>query len=253
MHAGTIDPATTEPTGAEAAAKSSGSGLRVTLLVLAVGGLAAAFAFLPIAEWAGGFLEYVRDLGPVGPALLAAVYVVATVLMAPGLILTLGAGWAFGLVVGTITVSVGSVIGATAAFLIGRYAARDFVGKLADQNPKFAAIDRAVAQSGWKIVLLTRLSPVFPFNVLNYLYGATQVSLREYVLASWIGMLPGTILYVYLGAIAGSLTELLAGNFEGGVGQQIALYVGLAATAGVTVVVTRIATRALAEASAEAA
>lgn len=223
--------------------------LKIAALVTGVIGLALAFRFLPIAESLSGFLEYVRELGFWGPALLAAVYALATVLMAPGLILTLGAGYAFGVVVGTLTVSVGSVLGATGAFLVGRYAARDFVGGLAEKNPRFGAIDRAVAGSGWKIVLLTRLSPLFPFNVINYLYGATQVSLRDYVLASWIGMLPGTVLYVYLGAVAGSLTKLFAGELEGGAAQQTLLWVGLAATVVVTVFVTRIARKALAEAS----
>lgn len=215
-------------------------------LVVVVIALAAAFKFLPVAETLSGFLEYVRGLGVWGPALLAIVYALATVLMAPGLILTLGAGYVFGVVLGTITVSVGSVLGATAAFLVGRYAARDFVQGLAEKNPRFGAIDAAVAEQGWKIVLLTRLSPLFPFNVINYLYGATRVSLRDYFLASWIGMLPGTILYVYLGAIAGNLTDLLAGKFEGGAGKQAILYLGLAATLVVTVFVTKIATKALA-------
>lgn len=229
--------------------RSNTATLKIVGLVAAVVGLALAFKFLPIAEALSGFLEYVRGLGVWGPALLAAAYVLATVLMAPGLILTLGAGYVFGVVVGTITVSVGSVLGATAAFLIGRYAARDFVNGLAESNPRFGAIDRAVAGSGWKIVLLTRLSPLFPFNVLNYLYGATQVSLRDYVLASWIGMLPGTILYVYLGAVAGNLTDLLAGKVEGGFAQQAILFAGLAATVVVTVLVTRIARQALADAT----
>lgn len=226
--------------------KPRGATTKIVALVLIVAGLAAAFRFLPVAETLTSFLEYVRGLGVLGPVLLAAVYVVATVLMAPGLILTLGAGYVFGVFWGTVTVSVGSVVGATAAFLIGRYAARDFVQGLAENNPKFAAIDRAVAGSGWKIVLLTRLSPLFPFNVINYLYGATKVSLRDFILASWIGMLPGTIMYVYFGAIAGNLTELLAGKVEGGPAQQALLVVGLVATVVVTVFVTRIASKALA-------
>lgn len=228
---------------------STNATLKIIGLVVAVVGLALAFRFLPIASTLTHFLEYVRGLGVWGPALLAVVYIAATVLMAPGLILTLGAGYVFGVVVGTVTVSVGSVLGATAAFLIGRYAARDFVGGLAENNPKFGAIDRAVADSGWKIVLLTRLSPLFPFNAINYLYGATQVSLRDYFFASWVGMLPGTVMYVYLGAVAGSLTELLAGKVEGGAAQQGLLVVGLVATVVVTVLVTRIARKALADAT----
>ncbi|QDT69823.1 TVP38/TMEM64 family inner membrane protein YdjZ [Planctomycetes bacterium MalM25] len=233
-----------------AAPQSGGATGKLIGLVVVVVALAAAFRFLPLAETLSGFLEYVQGLGVWGPVLLAAAYVAATVLMAPGLILTLGAGYVFGVVLGTITVSIGSVLGATAAFLVGRYATRDFVQGLAAKNPRFAAIDSAVAEQGWKIVLLTRLSPLFPFNVLNYLYGATRVSLRDYFLASWIGMLPGTVLYVYFGAVAGDLTKLLAGEFEGGAGKQALLYVGLAATVVVTVFVTRIATKALGESTA---
>ncbi|MEQ8849817.1 TVP38/TMEM64 family protein [Botrimarina sp.] len=219
-------------------------------------GLAAAVAVLAIASWrlpvasaASDFIEWVRGLGYWGPAVLIVAYVAATVLMAPGWVLTLGAGYAFGLVVGTATVSAGSVLGATAAFLIGRYAARGFVDSLADRHERFGAIDRAVERSGWKIVLLTRLSPAFPFNVLNYLYGATRVRLRDYVLASFVGMLPGTVMYVYLGTVAGNLTQLAAGDVEGGAARQALLWVGLAATVAVTVLVTRLARRALAEES----
>ncbi|MEO1498542.1 MAG: TVP38/TMEM64 family protein [Planctomycetota bacterium] len=224
---------------------NGGSTAKVLLLVVAATGLAAAFRFLPVADGLAAFLEWVRGFGVLGPVLLGAVYVLATVLMAPGLLLTLGAGYLFGVVVGTITVSIASVAGATAAFLVGRYTARDFATGLADRYPRFGAIDAAVAQSGWRIVLLTRLSPLFPFNVINYLYGATRVSLRDYVLASWVGMLPGTVLYVYLGHAAGDLTDLLAGKVEAGAGQQAAFWIGLAATAAVTVLVTRLAGKAL--------
>lgn len=236
-----------EPNSGAAQQRGSAQGSRIKIIVLLVivAALAAGFRFLPVAEALTAFLEWVRGYGVWGPVLLGLVYIVATVFMAPGLLLTLGAGYLFGVVAGTVTVSIASVAGATAAFLLGRYAARDFVNGLAENNPKFAAIDSAVAKSGWRIVLLTRLSPLFPFNVINYLYGATKVSLGEYVLASWIGMLPGTVLYVYLGHAAGNLTELLAGERESGPYEQAAFYVGLAATAAVTVVITRIAGRAL--------
>lgn len=222
---------------------------RAVVMVVGLAALAVAFWQLPVVSAASDFIEWVRGLGVWGPVALGVAYVVATVLMAPGVLLTLGAGYAFGVVLGTITVSVASVLGATAAFLVGRYASRGWVESLAERYQRFEAIDRAVARSGWKIVFLTRLSPVFPFNVLNYLYGATRVSLRDYVLASWVGMLPGTVLYVYFGAVAGNLTRLLAGDIDGGPGQQALLWVGLAATVAVTVVVTRLAQRALAEES----
>lgn len=216
----------------------------VTFLVLLTG-LFLAFKFLPAGEYLGLLLEKVQQLGAWGPVILGAAYVAATVLMAPGSLLTLGSGFLFGLVVGTITVSAASTLGATAAFLIGRTLARDWVAKLAANNPKFGAVDRAVQENGFKIVLLTRLSPVFPFNLLNYLYSVTSVRLRDYVLGSWIGMLPGTIMYVYFGSAFKSLTDVLAGNVEGGVAQKVLLVVGLIVTVIVTVYVTRIARRAI--------
>ena len=176
---------------------------------------------------------------------MAAFYIVACVLLLPGGILTLAAGFLFGVVTGTITVSVGSTLGASAAFLVGRTFARDWVRKKVSNRPKFAAIDRAVGEQGFKIVLLTRLSPIFPFNMLNYAYGLTGVKLRQYFLASWIGMLPGTIAYCYIGSGLRSLTEVAAGQTEGGWVQRAFFWGGLVATLAVVVVVTRISQKAI--------
>jgi uncharacterized membrane protein YdjX (TVP38/TMEM64 family) len=190
-------------------------------------------------------LEAIARLGAWGPVLFALLYVAATVLFLPGSILTLGAGVVFGLARGAVIVSISATLGATAAFLVGRYVARDWVAGKIEGNPKFKAIDEAVAREGWKIVGLTRLSPVFPFNLLNYAFGLTRVSLSHYVIASWIGMIPGTVMYVYLGSVAGTLAS--AGGGTSRTPAEWALYaVGLAATIGVTVYVTRLARRALA-------
>jgi uncharacterized membrane protein YdjX (TVP38/TMEM64 family) len=186
-------------------------------------------------------LDWVGRLGPWGPAIFIAIYVAATVLLIPGSVLTLGAGAVFGLIRGTLIVSVASTLAATAAFLIGRYLARAAVARKIEGNEKFAAIDRAVAAEGWKVVFLTRLSPVFPFTLLNYAFGLTQVKLGHYVLASWIGMLPGTVMYVYLG----SLAQAASGERSRTVGEWVLYGVGLLATIGVTVFVTRIARKAL--------
>ena len=190
-------------------------------------------------------LEAIARLGAWGPVLFVVLYVAATVLFLPGSILTLGAGVVFGVARGAIIVSISATLGATAAFLVGRYVARDWVAGKIEGNPKFKAIDEAVAREGWKIVGLTRLSPVFPFNLLNYAFGLTRVSLSHYVIASWIGMMPGTVMYVYLGSVAGTLAG--AGGGTSRTPAQWTLYaVGLAATIGVTVYVTRLARRALA-------
>ena len=187
-------------------------------------------------------LDAIARLGPWGPVLFVAIYIVATVLFLPGSVLTLGAGAVFGLAWGSIYVSVGSTLGATAAFLVGRYLARDWVTKKIEGNASFAAIDRAVADEGWKIVGLTRLSPAFPFSLLNYAFGLTRVSLRDYVLASWIGMMPGTVMYVYLGSLARA-----AGDRTRTPGEWTLYGIGLLATIVVTIFVTRLARAALAK------
>jgi uncharacterized membrane protein YdjX (TVP38/TMEM64 family) len=168
-----------------------------------------------------------------------ALYVLASIFLLPGWILTLGAGAVFGVVRGSIYASLGATLGATAAFLVGRYLARDWVAKKIAANPKFAAIDKAVAEEGWKIVGLTRLSPLFPFNVLNYAFGLTRVSLRDYVLASWIGMMPAAVMYVYIGSLANAAAEKKTTV------EWVLRGVGLLATIAVTVLITRIAKRAL--------
>jgi len=188
-------------------------------------------------------LDRVARLGLWGPVIFIGLYVVATVLFIPGSVLTLGAGAVFGVVWGSIYVSIASTLGATAAFLVGRYLARDAIARKIEDNPRFTAIDKAVANEGWKIVGLTRLSPVFPFTLLNYAFGLTQVKLRDYALASWIGMMPGTIMYVYLGSLAQAAT----GDHARTTGEWVLYGVGLLATVVVTVFVTRLAKKALAK------
>lgn len=187
-------------------------------------------------------LAWVEQLGPWGPVLFVLIYLVAAVLFVPGSALTLGAGAVFGVGLGSILVSIGATLGATAAFLVGRYFARDWVAKKIEGNASFVAIDRAVAAEGWKIVGLTRLSPAFPFTLLNYAFGITRVSLRDYMVASWIGMMPGTVMYVYIGSLA-----RVAGDRPRTPGEWALLGLGLVATIAVTVFITRLARTALAK------
>lgn len=192
-------------------------------------------------------LQWVDSLGMVGGIAFIAIYIVATIAFLPGSILTLGAGVVFGVVLGSVYVFIGATLGAIAAFLIGRYLARGWVGHKIEGNSAFGAIDRAVAREGFKIVLLTRLSPVFPFFLLNYAFGITGVSLRDYTLAS-IGMIPGTILYVYIGSLAGDLARIgTQTQSMHPATQWIIRIIGLIATIAVTLYVTRIARTALAE------
>lgn len=188
-------------------------------------------------------LDWVGQLGPWGAIIFIAIYVVATVLFIPGSVLTLGAGAVFGVMWGSIYVSIGSTLGATCAFLVGRYLARNAIARKIEGNERFTAIDKAVANEGWKIVGLTRLSPVFPFTLLNYAFGLTRVKLGHYVLASWIGMMPGTVMYVYLGSLAKAAT----GERTRTTGEWVLYGVGLLATLVVTILVTRLAKKALAK------
>jgi uncharacterized membrane protein YdjX (TVP38/TMEM64 family) len=193
-------------------------------------------------------LVWIKDLGPAGMGVFALTYVVACIFLIPGSILTLGAGAIYGVVTGSILVSISSTLGATAAFLVGRYIARNWVAKKIEGNTTFNAIDNAVAKEGWKIVGLSRLSPIFPFSLLNYAYSLTKVSLRDFVVASWIGMIPGTVMYVYIGSLAGDLATLSAESGDAPTSAKwIINGIGFLATVLVTVYVTKIAKKALAE------
>jgi uncharacterized membrane protein YdjX (TVP38/TMEM64 family) len=151
-----------------------------------------------------GALEQIRQLGPWGPAIFILLYVVSCVALLPGSILTIGGGALFGVLWGLVYVLIGATLGATAAFLVGRYLARDWVSRKIGAHPTFAAIDKAVSDEGWRIVFLTRLCPLFPFFLMNYAYGLTRVSLRHYFMATWLGIIPGSTLFVYIGSLTNS-------------------------------------------------
>jgi uncharacterized membrane protein YdjX (TVP38/TMEM64 family) len=225
------------------------TGVRLLALLALVAAIAATLAFLPrVKDHLFVFLAELRDMGVLGAVLLALLYILACVLFVPGWILSVGAGYLYHLVLGTILISIASTLGATSAFLLGRTLLRGWVKRKVEARPRFRALDEAVRSQGFKIVLLTRLSPAFPFNLLNYAYGITNVRLRDYVLASWVGMLPGTVMYVYFGTALKSLTDLAAGNFGSKTGKNILLTIGLVATIAATVLITRVARKALREA-----
>jgi uncharacterized membrane protein YdjX (TVP38/TMEM64 family) len=192
-------------------------------------------------------LLWVKSLGPTGIIAFIVIYNLAAVLLIPGSLLTLGGGALYGVFWGSVYVLIAATLGATVAFLIGRYFARDWVFQKIQGHPRFQAIDAAVAQEGLKIVLLTRLSPIFPFNLLNYAFGVTCVSLKDYVLGS-VGMLPGTVMYVYIGSLAGDIAALGVPQVispQAQIAQWLVKLVGVLATVAVTVYITRIAKRSL--------
>jgi uncharacterized membrane protein YdjX (TVP38/TMEM64 family) len=190
---------------------------------------------------------WVQGLGVWGPVVYGLIYVMAVVALAPASALTIAAGAIFGLWIGTITVSLASTTGAALAFLIARYLARDAVARRVRRYPKFEAIDRAIGEGGWKIVAMLRLSPAVPFNLQNYLYGLTKIRFWPCVLTSWVTMLPGTLMYVYLGHAGRVGLEAASGGRSRGPGEWALIVVGLLATVAVTVYVTRLARRALRE------
>ncbi|GAX36394.1 TVP38/TMEM64 family protein [Nodularia sp. NIES-3585] len=254
-----ILPQPQKPTIADISTRNWQKLVKFTFLMLMAFGLALIFTAEPAwgqesAQNASGFnpqlwlrdaLQWIDSLGTVGALAFILLYIVATVAFLPGSILTLGAGVVFGVVMGSIYVFIGATIGATAAFLVGRYLARGWVAKKIAGNNKFRAIDEAVGREGLKIVLLTRLSPIFPFNLLNYAYGVTGVSLKDYFIGS-VGMIPGTIMYVYIGSLAGNIATIGTEAQPDNPGVQWAIrIIGFIATVAVTVYVTRVARKAL--------
>jgi uncharacterized membrane protein YdjX (TVP38/TMEM64 family) len=219
---------------------------RVIALLVIVIGLFLAMRFLPIQQWLRSFNDWVGQMGLAGIFIFIAVYAAATVLLAPGAILTIGAGFAFGLWKGFLAVSAGATLGAALAFLVARFVARNKIEVMARRSDKFQRIDNAIGQQGPKLIFLLRLSPVIPFNLSNYFYGLTAVKFWPYVLVSWIGMMPGTFLYVYIGT-AGKAAVLAAGGEAVKQGWQYWTFmsIGLVATIVVTIWVTKIARDAL--------
>jgi uncharacterized membrane protein YdjX (TVP38/TMEM64 family) len=207
--------------------------------------------FVALTRQLGGYVPelagWVENQGALGPLIFIAAYIVGVVAFLPGALLTLTGGALFDLVQGTVYVFVAAVIGSSLAFLAARYLARGFIEEKLRHHPRFAALDSAVADQGLKIVFLLRLSPAFPFNFMNYALGVTRVSFRDYLIAS-IGMLPGTLLYVYYGKVAGDAAALAAGAaVDKDAAYYVVLALGLIATIAVTTIVTRLARKALAE------
>ncbi len=219
---------------------------RALVLLVAVVLLALLAWRLPVGAMTLRVLEVAREAGVAGGVAYAGAYVLACVLMIPGSLLTAGAGFLWGTLGGLVVVIPGAVLGATAAFLVARTFGRGFVASRLAGSARFAAIDRAVARNGFRTVLLLRLSPVLPFNLLNYALGLTSVRLRDYVMASALGMLPMTVLIVRAGALITDAARLPDAAPTGPV--RIALVVGgVLVLIVVVALLTRAARRALAD------
>jgi len=205
--------------------------------LLAIVAFVVAVRFLPIGPVFREFQAWVRGLGALGYVVYAAVYAVAG-LFFPASILTIGAGALFGVVAGSIVVVIGSTTTATLAFLLARTVLRERVERLAAHNPKFKAVDQAIAREGVKIVFLVRLSAIFPFIFVNYTFGLTGIRVLPYVLATFFGVMPLTVVFVYFGAAGAAVGTASTAK-------TIVMVAGAVIALGVSVFVTRLADRAI--------
>ncbi|XP_039020799.1 TVP38/TMEM64 family membrane protein slr0305-like [Hibiscus syriacus] len=229
-----------------------GSSLRVTLLLLLVAAIVFACFTLPVEKILKDFLLWVdKDLGPWGPLVLAVAYIPLTVLAVPASVLTLGGGYLFGLPVGFVADSIGATLGAGAAFLIGRTIGSSFVVSKLKDYPQFRSIAIAIRRSGFKIVFLLRLVPLLPFNMMNYLLSVTPIPVLEYMLASWLGMMPITLALVYVGTTLKDLSDVTHGWSEFSTTRWAFLIMGLSVSVVLIICVTRVAKSALDKALAE--
>lgn len=221
--------------------------VRWVLVAVMVLGIAVILHQFPVGPAVRNLEDWSAGLGIWGPLVFGLLYVAAVLALLPGSALTLAAGALFGLIGGTIAASLASTTGAALAFLIGRYLARQRIEALLPRYPAFDVVDKAISESGWKIVALLRLSPAVPFNLQNYLYGLTGIRFWPYLLTSWLAMLPTTFLYVYLGDLGWQSLQAAAGDAKHSrsAAEWAMLIVGLLATVAVTVYLTRLARKAL--------
>ncbi|WP_416897533.1 MAG: TVP38/TMEM64 family protein [Minwuia sp.] len=223
---------------AEGAGNGERSGMpawaKALLAAVLVGGLIAAYAVLPLSDWIEGFRTWIEGLGPIGWVVFVFAYAFAVTALVPGGLVTLAAAVAFGLWAFPLVV-IGATLGAGMSFLAGRYLARERVRRLIADRPKLRAVDQAIKEEGWKIVGLLRLSPVVPFSLQNWVLGATAAEFGPYMLATFFGIMPGTLLYVWIGSIGGAA----AAGEEASTLQYVFFGIGILATLAVTVLVGR--------------
>jgi len=217
-------------------------------LLGAAAGLAAlviAGRFLPLAHWTIQLVALIRESGALGVLLFVAVYAVSTVALLPGSVLTMLAGFVYGPVYGLLVVVPAALLGATSAFLLGRTVLRGWVRRRMAQSPRTRALDKAIGRDAFTLVLLLRLSPLVPFNVLNYALSLSSISLGRYVLATLIGEIPGGWLYVYLGSLVTTAAQLSSGSAPQTPLRTFFYAAGFIATIAAVLVSGRIARRAL--------
>jgi uncharacterized membrane protein YdjX (TVP38/TMEM64 family) len=218
------------------------SGRAIGLVVFALIGLSVALLFLPIKEWLNDFRDQIKALGAAGFFVFVGLYVVFASLMIPCTAMGLMAGYLFGLPLGVPAAVLGGNLGAWSAFLLGRTVFRKRVEAWAVDKPRYQAVEAAVAQNAFKIIVCMRLSPIFGYTIMNYLLSLTSVSFWRFALATVLGMLPGNFAFVYLGTLP---EELQKAKPPGVLALQIA---GVLATVLATFMIGRLARRALRDA-----
>ena len=198
-------------------------------------------------QWIAQLAGYWKELGPRGLWMYGALYVGATVFLVPCSPFILAAGFLFGVVKGSILMSAASTASATISFLFARFVARDWAARKLARFKVLAAFDQALQQNGFKVVVLMWLQPVFiPFVYLNLGLGVTQVRLRDFILGTWVGMLPGIILYVYVGSLVRDVSELsLMKLSKLGQTHSLMLWLGFVATVLLVTLLTRLAKQSL--------
>ncbi len=217
--------------------------LEVVAVVLVVSAFLIAIRFLPIREALENASSRIDSLGFWGPLAFISLYITCTVLMIPRSILSVGAGLQFGLLPGFLWVILGANLGASLAFIISRYLVRNAVERWLKDRANFQTIVRAVDGDGWRIVALTRLSPVFPFALVNYAFGVTKIRWAHFAAGSFFGMLPGTMLLVSVGYVTDLASE--AGEPGPGRMETLALVCAFVVAIAATAIITRFAREAL--------
>lgn len=218
---------------------------KVIISVIVLAALMVASYVFPVKEWWIFFIEWIQANPEIASVAYVVAYILATVLMIPGSIITLAGGYVFGVIYGSVLVSIASCTGALIAFLLGRTVLRSWVETQADKMPRFKAFDKALERKGFFLVLLVRLSPIFPFNLLNYMLGLSGVSVKNFLIASWLGMLPGTVAYVYLGSVSRDLAAIFSGDLETGITGKILMVVGIVSSLLIVWFSAKMASKAL--------
>lgn len=217
--------------------------MRWLVIGLFVALFAAAYAFLPISEWLTAFQNWVQGFGALGWVIFILVYAITVFFLIPGSIMTIGAGVAYGLW-GFPLVIAGATLGSAISFLAARYVFHDRVQAKIAEYPRFAAVNAAIRDEGWKVVGLLRLSPALPFSLQNWFLGLTSVGFWQSQIATFFGIMPGTLLYIWISSLGG---EAAAGGGDASLARYLALGVGLVATLAVTILVTKKAQQKLKE------